>query len=185
MYPSHCLLLLFLHSVFGEIGFFLSLLFTSSFYNLVFLFLFLFLVAKFLFIVRFLLRFILELSCQSCTHISTIFFHVCLEFHRVSLFMHRSELISSSPFREEKNPPTLRGSFRSFAFSSRFFNEKKKKRETVAPFSIRFHYILVLYLYQGSLFPCSVCLYRRLDTSALSFFRVSCSLLSQYFRSLM
>lgn len=62
---------------------------------------------------------------------------VCLSFHRVLLFMRPTELISSfplpSPFREE-NPATLRGSFHSFAFSSRFFNEKKKKRDPEPPF---------------------------------------------------
>lgn len=120
------------------------------FYNLIFpssLSFFLFL-AKFLFIVRFLLRFILELSCQSYTHIPT--FYLSRVSSSTSVYApHPSWFLRfPSPFREEKNPPTLWRSFRSFAFSSRFFNEKKKKPYLLF---IRFYYILVLH-HRGSLF---------------------------------
>lgn len=120
------------------------------FYNLIFpssLSLFLFL-AKFLFIVRFLLRFILELSCQSYTHIPT--FYLSRISSSTSVYApHPSWFLRfPSPFREEKNPPTLWRSFPSFAFSSRFFNEKKKKPYLLF---IRFYYILVLH-HRGSLF---------------------------------
>lgn len=120
------------------------------FYNLIFpssLSFFLFL-AKFLFIVRFLLRFILEVSCQSYTHIPT--FYLSRVSSSTSVYApHPSRFLRfPSPFREEKNPPTLWRSFPSFAFSSRFFNEKKKKPYLLF---IRFYYILVLH-HRGSLF---------------------------------
>lgn len=150
-----------------------------SFYNLIFpssLSLFLFL-AKFLFIVRFLLRFILEVSCQSYTHIPT--FYLSRVSSSTSVYApHPSWFLRfPSPFREEKNPPTLWRSFPSFAFSSRFFNEKKKKPYLLF---IRFYYILVLH-HRGSLPLCTPFI----DAWTHRLFRVSSSLLSQYFRSLM
>lgn len=152
------------------------------FYNLIFpssLSLFLFL-AKFLFIVRFLLRFILEVSCQSYTHIPT--FYLSRVSSSTSVYApHPSWFLRfPSPFREEKNPPTLWRSFPSFAFSSRFFNEKKKKRETVSPF-----YPFLLYsCFAPSRFSLSPCT-PFIDAWTHPLFRVSSSLLSQYFRSLM
>lgn len=124
------------HTVFDEIGsvFLLFLFLSLPFYNLISsLSLFLFLAAKFLFIVRFsfyppsflplLYAYIYDVFF---TFVSSFIEYLCLCV-RADFFVSVSSLL----FERRRIRQPFGGRF---AFSSRFFNERKKKREIVPPF---------------------------------------------------
>lgn len=140
-------------------------------------------VAKFLFIVRFLLK----VSCQSCQAYSHDLFHsfVSRFIEYFCLCVPPSWFLRfRSPLLFERRIQQPFGGRSTLSLSVLVSLMRRKRNATPNLLFIPFYYILVFRTSTpppSSLFPCSV-FYRRLDTSFLFLFL---SLLSQYYRFLM